>query len=125
MGYAAMAVVWGLFGWFAYRLSYLQLRGLRTTGTVVELVRDDTGDGLTFSPVVAYTTNQGVEMVAKSFYGTPEAGSFFRVGQQVDILYAAHNPRHFAIAGYDVSALVLLGLFAAGLTGLICYCSFN
>ena len=123
MGYVVVAAVWALFSWFAYRLAYLQLRGIRTSGTIVELVRDDTGDGTTFSPVVAYTTKQGVEIVAKSFFGTPETGRFFRVGEKVDVLYSVRNPRHFAIAGYDVSALVLLGLLVAGVTGMIYYYS--
>ncbi|MDQ2771063.1 MAG: DUF3592 domain-containing protein [Bacteroidota bacterium] len=121
MAYVAVAVIWVLFGWFAYRLAYLQLRGIRTKGTIIELVRDDTNDGDTFSPVVTYTTQQGVVIRAKSSFGTPETGSFFRVGERVDIWYAAKNPQHFLIVGYDVSALVMLGLLAVGVTASIYY----
>ncbi|WP_210520717.1 DUF3592 domain-containing protein [Hymenobacter terricola] len=70
------------------------MRGIRTAGTIVEVVRDASGEGGdTFKPVVAFTTKQGTQIVAESFYGTAEAGSYFRIGQQVDILYSARNPR--------------------------------
>ncbi|WP_201987642.1 DUF3592 domain-containing protein [Hymenobacter rubidus] len=109
-----------LFAWFAYRLVYLHIRGIRTTATVVEVIRNESHEGAeTFTPIVAFTTNQGTEIIAKSFYGTEDAGSRFKVGKTVDVLYSAKDPHYFTIVGYEVCALILLGLVIAGILGFV------
>lgn len=110
------------FGWLVFRLLYLHVFGIHTTGAVVELLRNVSTEGQdTFTPVVAFTTAQGESIVVKSALGTQEARDYFRIGGQVDIRYSAHNPRFFAIGGYDVSLLLVVGLLTAGVVGFICY----
>jgi hypothetical protein len=103
-----------MFLYAAYRVLYLHLRGKRTIGTIVELRRDDSGDGVVFHPKVKFTTNTGTTIIAESTFGTPEAGTFYRVGEEVEIRYSASKPTFFAIVGYDVAAVLMLLLFAAG-----------
>lgn len=115
MQYVLAGILTIPFGWLAYRLLYLHVVGISTTGTIIELVRDDSGEGPdTFTPVVAFTTAQGLAITAKNSLGTPEARSYFRVGAQVNIHYSAHNPRFFIIDGYDISLLVIVGFLTAG-----------
>jgi hypothetical protein len=110
----------GFVVWIAGRALLLRLGGTATTATIVELVRHDSGDGVSFIPVVEFTTTTGDTVVAKSFYGTEGAGSYFRVGQQVPIRYLANNPRLFAISGYEASSVLIVFLAAALICGL-CY----
>jgi hypothetical protein len=112
-----------LFVYTAYRVLYLQLRGQRTMGTITELVPDDSGDGRVYHPVVTFTTRTGVVVVAKSPYGMAGAGTYFRVGERVPILYAAQKPHFFAIAGYDVAGVFYAFLAAAG-AGAVFYWGF-
>jgi hypothetical protein len=70
------------------------------------------GEGATYNPVVAFTTQDQVRIEAKSMVGTGEAGTYFRLGQQVSIRYAAHKPTCFAIEGYEVAAVLWLFFFA-------------
>ena len=107
-----------LFIWSAYRSLYLRLRGRRATGTITGLVRDDSGEGPVYHPVVTFTTATGAVVVAKSSFGTAGAGTYFRIGERVALRYAVHQPQHFAIDGYEVSVVFLAFLAAAGVGGL-------
>ncbi|QJX46891.1 DUF3592 domain-containing protein [Hymenobacter taeanensis] len=113
MVYIGTGVFVALFVWLAYRLTYLQLHGIRTVGTIVEIIRSDSGDGTVYYLMVAFTTIQGKSVRAKSLYGAEEVGDYFRVGEKVDILYSAKRPEVFAIQGFDVSGLFLLFLMTA------------
>jgi hypothetical protein len=112
MSYLVGGVFIALFAWAAVRSFYLRYWGIATTGTIVALERTADGDGVTYKPVVAFTTREGVRIEAKSMYGTGEAGTYFRVGEQVALRYAASKPTRFAIDGYEVSAVLFLFFFA-------------
>jgi hypothetical protein len=112
MAYLAGGVFVALFVWAAVRSLYLRYWGIATTGTIVALELITDGDGDTYKPVVAFTTRQGVRIEAKSMYGTAEAGTYYRVGEQVALRYAPRKPTCFAIDGYEVSAVLFLFFFA-------------
>ena len=103
-----------LFLWAAYRVLHLQLRGLRTTGTSIDLVADEASEGPVFNPVVQFTTSSGVMMEVKSSFGTEGVASYYRIGQRVPVRYLAKKPWVFAIEGYDTAGVFLLFLLAAG-----------
>jgi hypothetical protein len=109
----------GFFLWSTCRSLYLLLRGVPTMGTITELVRDDSGDGVAYHPVVTFTTLTGTAVVAKSSFGASEANTYFHIGQQVPIRYSAKNPQFFAIKGYDGSAVFYAGLAAAFMLALL------
>ena len=119
MEFLVAAVFIGLFLYAAYRVLYLHLRGKQTTAIIVELRRDDSGDGVIFHPKVRFTTHTGTTIIAESTFGTQEAGSYFRVGQQVEVRYSPRNPTFFAIVGYDVAAVLLFFFFAAGIVAML------
>ncbi|MBD2723127.1 DUF3592 domain-containing protein [Hymenobacter armeniacus] len=112
MDYLVGGAFIALFVWAAIRSFYLRYWGVATTGIIVALERTANGDGVTYKPVVAFTTREGVRIEAKSMYGTEEAGKYFRVGEQVALRYAASKPPRFAIDGYEVSAVLFLFFFA-------------
>jgi hypothetical protein len=72
-----------LFIWAAYRALYLHLRGLITTGTIVDIVEDKNSDGPVFNLVVEFITSTGATIKAKSFYGAAGVKSYYRIGEQV------------------------------------------
>jgi len=110
----------GLFLYAAYRVLYLHLRGERTTGIIVELRRGDSTDGAPiFHPKVQFTTHAGTTVIAESTFSTQNAGTFFRVGEQVDVRYSPRKPTFFAIVGYDVAAVLLLLFFAVGIVAIL------
>ena len=102
-----------LFSWAAGRSLYLRWWGVATVGTIAALALETDGEGDTYKPVVAFTTQNQVCIEAKSMLGTGEAGTYFRLGQQGSIRYAAHKPTCFAIEGYEVAAVLWLSFFAA------------
>jgi hypothetical protein len=119
MEYVVVGACVALFAWAAYRVLYLHLRGLRTSGTIIDIVDDKTSDGPVFNLVVRFTTNTGITIKAKSFYGSKETASYYRIGEQVSILYSVKNPRVFIIEGYDVAGLFFLFLFAAAVCAVV------
>lgn len=108
-----------LFLYAAYQVLYLHLRGMRAVGTIVELRRDDSGDGVVYHPKVKFTTHTGTTIIAESTFGTQGAGTFYQIGEEVEIRYSASKPTFFAIVGYDVAAILMLLLFAAGICAII------
>lgn len=114
MEYLVGCVFLAFFAWAAGRSFYLRWWGVATVGTIVALALEPDGEGDTYKPVVIFTTQDNVCIEAKSSYGTSEAGTYFRVGEQVPIRYAAHKPTCFAIAGYEVASVLWLLLFAMG-----------
>jgi hypothetical protein len=112
MAYLVGSVFLALFAWAAGRSLYLRWWGVATVGTIVALTLEADGEGDTYKPVVAFTTQDQVRIEAKSMVGTGAAGTYFRLGQQVAIRYAAHKPTCFAIEGYEVSAVLWLSFFA-------------
>jgi hypothetical protein len=119
MAYLVGSVFVVLFAWAAGRSLYLHWWGVATVGTIVALALEIDGEGDTYKPVVAFTTQDQVRIEAKSMFGTGEAGTYFRLGEQVSIRYAAHNPTCFAIEGYEVAAVLWLFFFVvAGVAGI-------
>jgi hypothetical protein len=112
--YIVPAAFVGLFLWAAYRVLRLHVRGLRTTGILIDLVADEASEGPVFNPVVRFTTSSGVTMKVKSSFGTEGAASYYRIGQRVPVRYLAEKPEVFAIEGYDTAGVFLLFLLAAG-----------
>jgi hypothetical protein len=112
MEYLVGSVFIALFAWAAARSLYLRWWGVATVGTIVALALETDGEGDTYKPVVAFTTQDNLRIEAKSLYGTGEAGTYFRVGEQVPLRYAAHKPTCFAIEGYEVSLVLWLFFFA-------------
>ena len=112
MDYLVGGAFVAFFVWAALRSLYLHYWGIATTGTIVALELTSDGDGDTYTPVVAFTTRQGVHIEAKSMHGTGEAGTYYRVGEQVALRYTPRNPTCFAIDGYDVSTVLILFFFA-------------
>lgn len=88
--------------WCVARFQYLRWKGVAATATVVALPEKATSDGGTYSPVVAFTTADGVRVEAKGLYGTAAAGTYFRVGQEVAVRYLAKNPTCFSVVDYEV-----------------------
>jgi hypothetical protein len=80
-------------------------------GTIVALALKTDGEGDSYTPVVAFTTRDDIRVEAKSLYGTGAAGTYFRVGEQVAIRYAAQKPTRFAIEGYEAAVVLWLCLF--------------
>jgi hypothetical protein len=89
------------------------------------LALETDGDGNIYKPVVAFTTQDKVPIEAKSLYGTAEAGTYFRIGEQVPTRYAARNPTCFAIEGYEVSAVLWLFFFAVAGVAMLWWKSTN
>ncbi|GAA4386241.1 DUF3592 domain-containing protein [Hymenobacter koreensis] len=108
MTYLIGSILLGIWGWIAWRILYLRLKGRSTVGTVVKLIKDDTGDGTVYFPVIAFDTAEGLHIEAKSVHGTEEAGGYFCIGDKVNVIYSPNNPQLFAIKGYDSAALVFL-----------------
>ena len=90
------------------------MRGLRTTGILIDLVADEASEGPVFNPVVRFTTSSGVTIEAKSIFGAEGVTSYYRIGQRVPVRYLAEKPWVFAIEGYDTAGVFLLFLLAAG-----------
>jgi hypothetical protein len=113
MEYLIGGVFLALFAWAAARSLYLRYWGVVTRGTIVALALEiDSEGGDTYKPVVAFTTRNNLRVEAKSLYGTREAGTYFRVGEQVTIRYAAQKPTCFAIEGYEGAVMLWFLLFA-------------
>lgn len=73
---------------------------------MVALRRDDSGNGAVFRPTARFTTRAELVVTAEHTSGTPGAGTFFRLRQQLAVQYSARKPPFFAIADYDVAALL-------------------
>jgi hypothetical protein len=112
MEYLIGSVFLALFAWAAGRSLYLRWWGVATVGTIVAFAVETDGEGTTYKPIVAFTTQDNMRIEAKSMYGTGEAGTYFRVGEHVLIRYAAHKPTCFAIEGYEVAGVLWALLFA-------------
>jgi len=116
--YIVPAAFIGLFLWAAYRVLHLHVRGLRTTGTLIDLVADEASEGPVFNPVVRFTTSSGVTMAVKSSFGAEGATSYYRIGQRVPVRYLAKRPWVFIMEGYDSAGVFLLFLLAVGVGAL-------
>lgn len=112
--YFVVSIFAGVFLWAAYHVFYLQWQGIQTTGTIVELVRDESESAVIITPVVAFPTSTGATIRAKSMVGSTGIGSFYAVGQQVEIRYSAKDPTSFIITGHDAAVVFLLFLVALG-----------
>ncbi|MBW3128231.1 DUF3592 domain-containing protein [Hymenobacter profundi] len=87
------------------------MRGLRTTGVIINFIEDNSGDNSTFKPVVSFETQDHISVTATSWYGTEEAASFFHKGEKVDILYLPLKPQTILIVGYDTGGLLMQFFF--------------
>jgi hypothetical protein len=122
--YIVVSVFVGLFGWAAYRQLQLSLRGIRTTGTIVDMVQDEASDGPAVHLVVQFTTATGAAIRAKSYYGMERVNTYYRIGEQVHIRYSDKDPQVFSVEGHDVAGLFLVFLVTAGVVA-ICYYGSN
>jgi hypothetical protein len=124
MAYLVGGAFVALFVWVVARSLYLRWWGMATTGNIVAFEIDTTSEGLDmYTPVVAFTTHEGLGVEAKSMYGTPTAHTDFRVGQTVALRYAARKPTCFAIEGYEAS--VVLTTFLIALMGVAVMWAFS
>lgn len=117
MDYVVTGAFVAFFLWAAYRVLYLHLRGLRTTGIITDIaadVEDKESDGPAFHLVVRFTTSTGETIEAKSGFGAAGVNTYYRIGEQVSVRYSAKNPQLFAVEGYDVTGVFILFLLAAG-----------
>lgn len=112
MDYLVAGVFLLLFAWAAGRWIYLHWWGERATGVIIKLLRDDSGETTMYTPMVEFTTRQGVTVIAESIFGTSEAGTYYRIGQRVDIRYAPRKPTCCAISGYEAASVLYLFLAA-------------
>jgi hypothetical protein len=113
LGYLVGGIFISLFVWVTARSLYLRWWGIATTGIIVAFETDTSSEGQdTHKPVVAFTTQEGLRVEAKSMYGTPTTNTYFRLGETVALRYAARNPACFAIDGYEVSAVLFTFFFA-------------
>ena len=117
MNYIALGVVAAIFLYTLFRALRLRLYGARTTGTVTGLRRDDSGENSVFHPIVRFTTRTGDSVEVESGFGTSGSDDFFYIGREVDILYLPHNPRVFAIVGYESETILYMMLGAAFVGG--------
>jgi hypothetical protein len=121
--YLPLGIAIAIFLYVLFRTLYLQLWGSRTLGTVVGVRKDDSGDSTIFYPIVKFTTTSGVTVEAECTAGTSGAKDFFHPGRQVEILYSPTNPKVFAIAGYDSTVILYIGLLAAFIGGIFYWVS--
>lgn len=80
MNYVALGVVATIFLYTLFRALRLRLHGVRTTGTVTGVRRDDSGDGPVFHPLVRFTTRTGVSVDVESGFGTSGGEDYFYIG---------------------------------------------
>ncbi|RZJ93224.1 MAG: hypothetical protein EOO60_05280 [Hymenobacter sp.] len=85
---------------------------MAAVGIIVALALETDGEGNTYKPMVAFTTKANVRIEAKSMVGSGEAGTYFRIGEQVPIRYTSNKPTCFAIEGYEVAAVLWMFFFA-------------
>lgn len=123
MNYVILGVVAIIFLTTLFQALRLRLYGVRTTGTVTGLRRDDSGDGTVFHPLVRFTTRKGVSIEVESGFGTSVGEDYFYIGRQVDILYLPRNPKVFAIVGYESETILYLMLGAAFVIGIFYWIS--
>nr|GFC48338.1 hypothetical protein [Tanacetum cinerariifolium] len=103
--------------------------GLGRVGGLVEHVAVEAHDGISGAPgsfrrlrADEFHTSgpgRGTTVEAKSHFGTEGVESYYRIGEQVTIMYSAKNPQVFTIEGYDVAGVFLLFLMAAFACGVL------
>jgi Protein of unknown function (DUF3592) len=92
----------------------LQQRGVRTTGSIVDVERDFTGGpggGTTYRPVLEFRTADGSQVRAVASEGSSMLPS---VGKQVPVLYDPGNP---SVA--EINTMTGRGTWIAGLAAAI------
>jgi hypothetical protein len=73
-------------------------RAVTTQGTVVDLAEKHDSDGVTYSPVVRFTTPAGGEITyTESFSGNPAP---YDVGDSVEVLYSSDEPGKGRVKGF-------------------------
>jgi hypothetical protein len=73
-------------------------KAITSQGMVVDLVEDRDSDGVTYAPVVRFTTPGGREITyTESFSGNPAP---YDVGDPVEVLYSADNPGKSRVKGF-------------------------
>lgn len=86
-----------------------RFRSSVTTGTVVEMIRDEQED--TFGPVVEFTSPSGnVQRFKHKWMSSPPA---YTVGQQVKVRYLSGNPANASIDLGILGELIVPFIFAA------------
>ncbi len=79
----------GAFYWFR-RVSSFAANALKVRGVVIELVKDDSGDGLIYRPLVRFIDLSGIEQNFQGQVGSNP--SAFKVGELVKVLYHPEQP---------------------------------
>jgi len=102
MGAPLFVILFGLiFFAIGFGLTYqqynLRRNGLEAQGMVTQLVENCDDEGCTYSPVVAFTTQDGRSATYSStFSSSPPA---YQVGEVVTLLYRPDNPQKALIKG--------------------------
>jgi hypothetical protein len=117
--YIAIGIGVSILVYALFRIFYLRLYGSRTLGTIVGVRKDSSSDSTVFYPIVKFTTDAGVTLELESSFGSSQTNDFFRVGQQVDILYAPKHPKMFSIVGHDSHVLISVVLLLAIIGGVL------
>ncbi len=102
-----------LASWMVTRERAFARTAARATGTVVELDRSN-ADGNAYYPVVRFVTAAGDTVTFTSHTGSNPPS--YRVGETVEVLYSADDPRDARTAGFFSQHI---GSFVFGLLGLI------
>lgn len=114
LGGIGLFLVWG--GIFGVRQQQaLQRRGIRTTGTVVDVVPSGSRV-IRYNPVVEFTGADGRSRRFEDSYTSAAKESDVEKGKPVDVIYVADDPSNAAIAGAEQS---LSGSIAAAVLGLM------
>lgn len=93
----------GAFGFFLIIFYFVRLRqkhnilqnGIKTTGKIIDLSLDYSGQTRSYYPIVRFTLNDGTWITEKYSVGTLPAS--FKKGEDVDLIYNLDNPATFII----------------------------
>lgn len=84
----------------------LRKNGVRVTGVIVEVIREEDMDGTSFRPVVQFTTHEGQSIVWRS----TETGSIWRnaLDKPMRIIYDPQNPQEVLRSHWSSSIMPVL-----------------
>ncbi|WPN51990.1 DUF3592 domain-containing protein [Pseudomonas sp. P9_2] len=84
---------------FAYKSSSEFLTvAVPAQGTIIDLIKNTSGDSVSYHPVVRFITNDGQTVEFKS--STGGHASSYPVGETIEVLYTPHNPEDATIKSF-------------------------
>ncbi len=108
-----IGAVFAYYGWRGYSQRRKQIAGsVPAVGFVVELVPTSINGRRFYNPKVAFTTNQGYNVVFVSDYGA--SWKTFQINQQIEIFYNPQNPQQAGIKSDPSANLLSLALLIIG-----------